>query len=438
MNTLAVSPTSRGAISADIHLVDDPSSNSNTPKSKAPGHIKPPRLDIKKIAAMASHKTPEFSPLSANSSNRAALFLELATFLQSKKYLPSWYEPWISSKNVNLIRASSATIFQSLQDLERQRQELPAYTIREALKVAHAPLNRYADVSPYDHSRVLLSQKKQDYINASHISSPDKLKNYIATQGPLPKTFGDFWHMVWSLQTVTIVMLSKEEESGRLKCHRYWPDRLGDMKRYFVADELDAVCFRVVYSDECIMGDDNNTIVRELYITREKMFSDTIVGAGSPANHQIPHKHEMESRTIRIVHFKGWSDHDACDPRDLLSVIDIANQVNSADMNSTTDAQVQFKPGPMVIHCSAGIGRTGTFCTADTIFHDLILNGIDASVIDTSDEPLVLPQKDLVANTVNHFRRQRPGFVQTPAQLHLIYEVVLLKLSDMYQQSNNK
>ena len=392
--------------------------------------------------------------------DRAGLFLELCSTLHHANYLHLWYRDWIALKTqsdgASRVRAQTAKTFQLLQTLEFERQQTSFFSMRDSHAGSNAVLNRYADVAPYDYCRVKLHHSKtSNYINASLVSSLDGKKTYIATQGPLPSTFGDFWSMVWEQRSAVIVMLSKEEESGRLKCHRYWPDKPGDTKRYFKATEgnLNSICFKVWYSEEIPMFE-GSTVIRELIVTREQLIQER----GKP---YIP-----ESRMVRIVYFSGWNDHDSCDHRQLISLVDIANEVNSAEMNVGPQGEA-VTVGPMVIHCSAGIGRTGTFCTADTIFHHLAAAASSPSSIkDTlaylsssggasttffnSDEnpssasclvePLVtdflrLPPNDLIAHTVNKFRKQRAGFVQTSAQYHLLYEIVLLRLGDLFQES---
>ncbi|KAJ3305625.1 Tyrosine-protein phosphatase non-receptor type 1 [Kappamyces sp. JEL0829] len=396
-----------------------------SPPAKSLTTVKPPRLDTRKIAIMSSQKTPEFSPLSANSSNRATLFLEMCLILYRNRYLPLWYRDWTTNPDVNAIRSHTSRLFAHLQDLEKARHQDPSYSMR----IAHAPhnisLNRYPDVSPFDQTRVVLTSRSNDYINASYITSPDVQKRYIATQGPLPSTFGDFWHMVWEQHSAVIVMLTKEEETGRLKCHRYWPEKVGQTKRYHKVEGSNSVCFKIFYAEEILMADGVTTI-RELIVKREMLLRDhdEIV---------LP-----EIRLIRILHFTAWDDHDSCDARALLSVIDLSNEINrlaSSDMIIHRAATGVVAIGPMVIHCSAGIGRTGTFCTADTVIHLLTTGGsLPEAASAAANEDTKPLRDDLIAITLNHYRKQRGGFVQTSSQFQLLYEVVLLRMADHFHQ----
>ncbi|VDN17132.1 unnamed protein product, partial [Dibothriocephalus latus] len=101
------------------------------------------------------------------------------------------------------------------------------YTWQNANLDLNKPKNRYANVIAYDHSRVLLRQLPgivcSDYINANYIDGYQRQNAYIATQGPLPETFADFWRMVWEQNSRIIVMMTRLEERARLKCDQYWP-----------------------------------------------------------------------------------------------------------------------------------------------------------------------------------------------------------------------
>ncbi len=103
-----------------------------------------------------------------------------------------------------------------------------------SISVCHLPenvnKNRYRDISPYDSTRVVLREcPSGDYINANHvrmtIPGSGIINRYIATQGPLASTCGDFWHMTWESQADLVIMLTTIVERGRVKCHKYWPDR---------------------------------------------------------------------------------------------------------------------------------------------------------------------------------------------------------------------
>jgi protein tyrosine phosphatase len=340
--------------------------------------------------------------------------------LYRNKYLPIWYNFWTTTTNVNEIRATLNKLYLVLQAMGQDRAKDPL----SLCKIAHSPnnvtFNRYPDVYPFDLTRVILSSISNDYINASHIISIDAKKKYIATQGPLPTTFVDFWEMVWEQHTAVIVMLTKEEESGRVKCHRYWPENVGETKRYHKIEGDNTVCFKIFFAEQIIMPD-GHTVIRELAVKREMLLRNH-------GDRAIP-----EIRLIRIINFLAWDDHDSCDPRALLSLVDMSNEINKlaqSDVLILGTQSSEFVIGPMVILCSAGIGRTGTFCAVDAVIHHMTHSIPKGATFEINGNRL--PPFDLIAQTVNHFRQQRPGFVQTSAQFYLIYEAILLRIVDLF------
>lgn len=100
-------------------------------------------------------------------------------------------------------------------------------TCSEAAKPQNKILNRYRDVSPYDHSRIVLKRGSTDYINANLIEVEKANRRYILTQGPLCNTLSHFWLMVWEQNTGAIVMLNKLVEKKQDKCYQYWPSKIG-------------------------------------------------------------------------------------------------------------------------------------------------------------------------------------------------------------------
>ncbi|CAB5190073.1 unnamed protein product [Rhizophagus irregularis] len=254
--------------------------------------------------------------------------------------------------------------------------------------------NRYNNIWPYDHTRVKINDCKEgdcDYVNASFVQAEGCDKRYIATQGPLPATYEDFWKIVWEQNSQVIVMLTKEEEAGRIQCHRYWSQckinsaKFGPIELKFISE-----------TSHCSVENNNNTIV-----TRKFKLTNL--------NHP-----EIPAREITQLHFLGWPDFGIPDsPIHILNLIEVANLTQLQAAQSS-----QHAIGPMIVHCSAGCGRTGAFCTIDSCL--TILNNIREQGLDVS--------QDLVQKVVLKFREQRLSLVQTLRQYVFCYEAVLWKL----------
>nr|DBA28550.1 TPA: hypothetical protein GDO54_008890 [Pyxicephalus adspersus] len=188
------------------------------------------------------------------------------------------------------------------------------------------PKNRYANVIAYDHSRVILMPVEgilgSDYINANYIDGYRKQNAYIATQGPLPDTFGDFWRMVWEQRSATIVMMTRLEEKSRIKCDQYWPSRGADTYGIIQVTLLDTI---------------------ELATFCVRTFS--------------LHKNgSTEKREVRQFQFTAWPDHGVPEyPTPFLAFLRRVKTCNPPDA------------GPIVVHCSAGVGRTGCFIVIDAM-----------------------------------------------------------------------
>ncbi|XP_072260368.1 receptor-type tyrosine-protein phosphatase delta isoform X22 [Pyxicephalus adspersus] len=188
------------------------------------------------------------------------------------------------------------------------------------------PKNRYANVIAYDHSRVLLSAIEgipgSDYINSNYIDGYRKQNAYIATQGPLPETFGDFWRMMWEQRSATVVMMTKLEERSRIKCDQYWPSR--GTETYGL--------IQVTLQD---------TVELATYCVR----TFALYKSGS-----------SEKREVRQFQFTAWPDHGVPEhPTPFLAFLRRVKTCNPPDA------------GPMVVHCSAGVGRTGCFIVIDAM-----------------------------------------------------------------------
>ncbi|XP_048215432.1 receptor-type tyrosine-protein phosphatase beta isoform X1 [Perognathus longimembris pacificus] len=194
--------------------------------------------------------------------------------------------------------------------------------------------NRYNNILPYDASRVKLSNVDDDpcsdYINASYIPGNNFRREYIATQGPLPGTKDDFWKMAWEQNVHNIVMVTQCVEKGRVKCDHYWP-----------ADQDS------LYYGDLILQMLSESVLPEWTIREFKICSEDQLDA---------------HRLIRHFHYTVWPDHGV--PETTQSLIQFVRTVRDY-INRTPG------PGPTVVHCSAGVGRTGTFIALDRILQQL-------------------------------------------------------------------
>jgi protein tyrosine phosphatase len=192
--------------------------------------------------------------------------------------------------------------------------------------------NRYRNIVPYDHSRVVLEGKPDlDYINASYIHGYDGPNKYIATQGPMSNTVNDFWKMVWETNCLSIVMLANVLEKGKKKCEKYWPDTV---------QLYDNICVRL------------STVVS----TSEFDIRTLIVN-------QLPTA-ENEERTVKQFHFSSWPDHGV--PMYPTSLLNFMKLVRAHQESSE-------KAGPIAVHCSAGAGRSGTYIAIENCLREIQL-----------------------------------------------------------------
>ncbi|XP_033739265.1 scavenger receptor class F member 1-like [Pecten maximus] len=225
--------------------------------------------------------------------------------------------------------------------------------------------NRFRNILPYDHSRVVLEKDGggNDYINASYIDGIDSERQYIATQGPKDDTVADFWQMIWENNTGKVIMLANLIELGRPKCHQYWPNvsESSQFGSYVVktVSEKEGKCFSV----------------REIQLHRAQ--------------------DETMTRTIQQLHFTTWPDHGTPTVEQLLSF-------HSSSSNIQTPLQ-----GPEVVHCSAGVGRTGTYIALDA----LTKHGRYAASLDVYEYTLKM-------------RKDRMNMIQTVQQYICLHEAL--------------
>ncbi|XP_069125796.1 LOW QUALITY PROTEIN: receptor-type tyrosine-protein phosphatase epsilon-like [Argopecten irradians] len=228
--------------------------------------------------------------------------------------------------------------------------------------------NRFKTTFPYDHSRVILdivgTDPHTDYINANYIDSVTKPALYVATQGPRPGTVNDFWRMIWQLQTGKIVMLTNLIEGGKPKCDKYWPDE-GEKP-------LDTPHFYIV-------------------LERERAYAFYVI-----RDFKVTEKKTKRVRQVHQFHYTTWPDHGTPDPNELVVFHRRVKNYEAA------------LKGRMVVHCSAGIGRTGTFIALDA----LLEYGKETERID-------------VSQYIKTMRKDRVNMVQTAEQYIAVHKLLL-------------
>ncbi|KAJ3321701.1 hypothetical protein HDV06_003994 [Boothiomyces sp. JEL0866] len=191
-----------------------------------------------------------------------------------------------------------------------------------------------------------------------------------------------------------IVMLTPEMEKDRIKCHKYWPATL-DQSAEYSGEKLINVTLK---KEESLMK--GETIHREFEV-----------------------EFEGDKRKIEQIQFLGWPDHEGSDAHLVLELIDYANTLYAA----------ATEKGPFTVHCSAGVGRSGTFCTIDSVLKSYAGGIVDYSKLKKPDWDKV-SNCDIVALSVNHLRHQRISMVQSLSQFKLCYEAILLRLNEWHNQ----
>ncbi|XP_077454653.1 tyrosine-protein phosphatase non-receptor type 3 isoform X1 [Stigmatopora argus] len=257
----------------------------------------------------------------------------------------------------------SGTLCFHFENLYRRK---PGLSLSCARLPKNMEKNRYRDILPYDKTRVVL-QGHEDYINASHIMVSPPVSGvclrYVAAQGPLPQTCAHFWQTVWEQQSHTIIMLTTLTERGRTKCHQYWPHP-PEVKDY---GPMRVKC----HSEECNLA----------YVTRQFTLTHTQLG---------------EERAVTHLQYVAWPDHGVPDdPSDFLLFVTSARERRRAEE-------------PLIVHCSAGIGRTGVLITMETGL-TLLDRGLPVFPLDI----------------VKTLRDQRAMMIQTTCQYQFVCEAIL-------------
>lgn len=236
-----------------------------------------------------------------------------------------------------------------------------------SMKEEHKHLNRYVNIVAFDKNRVKIQEPsehtfKTDYINGSHVNGATNSNKYIATQGPVPDSMAGFWQMVWEQNASLIVMVTSEIEGGKLKCHRYWPDQYERTASYGL----------ITVSHQL-------TEVRATFIIR---------------HFEITHPKSKTPRQITQFAYTGWPDHGC--PETTADLLQFRAAVREHHYKTK---------GPIVVHCSAGVGRTGTYIGLDRFLDEC----------DSKSNTSVL-------EIVKDMRQSRNFMVQSQVQYVYLYE----------------
>ncbi|GAB1285490.1 Receptor-type tyrosine-protein phosphatase C [Apodemus speciosus] len=277
------------------------------------------------------------------------------------------------------------------------------FPIKDARKPHNQNKNRYVDILPYDYNRVELSEINGDagstYINASYIDGFKEPRKYIAAQGPRDETVDDFWRMIWEQKATVIVMVTRCEEGNRNKCAEYWPcveEGTRAFRDIVVTVNDHKRCPDYIIQKLNISHRNNPACWETKQINTEEQCGWNLLSIQTSIDGSWK-KEKATGREVTHIQFTSWPDHGV--PEDPHLLLKLRRRVNAFS---------NFFSGPIVVHCSAGVGRTGTY-----IGIDAMLEGLEAE------------GKVNVYDYVVKLRRQRCLMVQVEAQYILIHQALV-------------
>uniref|UniRef100_A0A8D9BTY0 protein-tyrosine-phosphatase n=1 Tax=Cacopsylla melanoneura TaxID=428564 RepID=A0A8D9BTY0_9HEMI len=373
------SPTNGGGNSSGAPIIpaEIPSLMLETPRAKRDdvltSTLKTTGVTVPSVAVSTPPTPTVYDGLLDINSNYSG-FIEVIVLGGNDSVIPAYSAYFVAIKpgphNLPLSPTSVEILTFILQQLVNEHFPDRSTKASEARENQHK--NRYPDIKSYDQTRVRLTPVDgvpgSDYINANFVLGYKELKKFICAQGPMEITVNDFWRMIWEQHLEIVIMLTNLEEYSKIKCAKYWPEQEEGDKTY----------------GDFIVGTVNEKKFGE-YILRELKLVRTASGK------------ENEERSIFQYHYLAWKDFQAPEnPSGLLKFIKHVNEAYS------------LEKGPILVHCSAGVGRTGTLVALDSLLQQLRAEG-----------------QVSVFNTVCDLRRQRNFLVQSLKQYIFIYRALV-------------
>lgn len=331
-------------------------------------------------------RTLERQKLTADSMKRPLMMAALNGLYVGRMPVPENPHEDASSKAITderckhlEMRLEEERLFTEYEQILKKRAECNLST---AVMPENTERNRFRDVVPYEDNRVELVPNKENntgYINASHIKMMIRGEewHYIATQGPLPNTSHDFWQMVWEQGVNVIAMITAEEEGGRSKSHRYWPK----------------------------LGSKHNSATHGKFKVTTKFRTDS--GCYATTGLKVKHLLSGQERTVWHLQYTDWPEHGC--PEYVQGFLSYLEEIQSVRRHTNSMLDTSKSPNPpVVVHCSAGVGRTGV-----VILTELMISCLEHN--ERVEVPVML----------SRLRQQRMLMVQTVSQYKFVYQVLI-------------
>ncbi|APA10775.1 hypothetical protein sscle_07g055450 [Sclerotinia sclerotiorum 1980 UF-70] len=439
------------------HRPQDPTSMDNNDNGGGGGPLPSLEISQSQTTELQNNTSSSIFERRPSTSDKPTLSVSTVSAKTSPSKRQSFLPPMIASLTVktdftsekqkhttphflNLSPSALGSKFIALRNHEQTLRTMPNTLLYHPVVLSR---NRYSDVYPWEHHRINLHSLQFGYINASPIAlrtangSGEEQENYIATQGPRDNGYdgGLFWEMCWQENVEVVVMLTRPVEEGKEKCGVYYAEDVEEVKRI---GEWEVRC---VGKEE-----EGGTVRRTLKLRRVGRAARSVstasgasIGNGTVGTIETVEEHseeeketeikieelqeeeaQIEERTIHHFLFESWPDNDIPQsPADIHSLLTLLDVSRAANNHSIT---------PRVVHCSAGVGRTGTFIALDHLLRELDMGHLDGLSKD----------KDPVLETVKRLRDQRMLMVHKVAQYVMIYNVLKEKWLEREREKSSK